>query len=98
MLWACVVFVLLVRVFAGALLPPPVPVRIAPRTIDVNRAGVAELQALPGVGETRAAAIVLERIRNGPFECAGDLQRVDGIGPESCALLRPFASFGDGGN
>jgi len=98
MLWAGLTFLLAIRAFAGALLPPAVAVRVEPCTVDVNTASVAELQALPGVGETRAAAIVLERIRHGPFADAAALQRVDGIGPESCELLRPFARFGPSGN
>lgn len=88
-------FVLAVRSFAGALLPPPIEVRIEPWTVDVNSASVSELQALPGVGATRAAAIVLERLRAGPFGAIDELQRVDGIGPEVCAQLRPFATCGD---
>jgi len=50
-------------------------------TIDVNRADAVQLQRLPGVGPARAAAIVRERDRAGPFASAADLQRVAGIGP-----------------
>jgi competence protein ComEA len=56
----------------------------APR-VSVNRATVAELEALPGIGPSLARAIVEERARGGPFRSAADLERVPGIGP---ALVR----------
>lgn len=59
--------------------PPPV--------IDVNVASALELEALPGVGPATAAAIVLERERNGPFASVGDLERVPGIGPVRLASI-----------
>lgn len=90
--WAFLVFGLAIRAFARAVLPPAETVRIEPRSIDVNRAGVAELQALPGIGPSRAEGIVLERIRHGPFRSPADLQRVHGIGPEVVAQLTPLIS------
>lgn len=56
--------------------------------IDVNRASVAELDLLPGVGPATAAAIVTERDRNGPFLSVDDLTRVRGIGPAKLDALR----------
>ena len=76
-----------------AVLPPPPSVAVTPCRIDVNRAGVAELQALPSVGPSRAEAVVLERIRNGPFEELADLSRVRGFGPEMLARLAEFVRF-----
>lgn len=58
--------------------------------LDPNRASLAELMALPGVGRSRAAAIILHRVRNGPFRRVEDLLGVEGIGPESLRLLQPF--------
>lgn len=55
--------------------------------VDVNRAGLAELETLPGVGPATAAAIVTERERNGPFMSVNDLERVPGIGPAKLAGL-----------
>jgi competence ComEA-like helix-hairpin-helix protein len=88
--WAAVTTVLLVRAFADGMLrtsrravPAAVPV-----VIDLNRARVGELMALPGVGSTRADAIVLHRVRHGPFRSVDDLLQVDGIGPETVAALR----------
>ena len=84
---------LAVRAFAGGILPPPAEVVITPCRIDVNQAGVAELQALPSVGPVRAEALVLERIRNGPFDGLDDLARVHGMGPELLKALADFVCF-----
>jgi competence protein ComEA len=49
--------------------------------ININEADVATLaQALEGVGESRAEAIVEFREANGPFRSADDLVLVPGIG------------------
>ncbi len=48
--------------------------------VDLNRADATTLQTLPGVGPTRAAAIVAHRERHGPFATPGDLRAVSGIG------------------
>jgi competence protein ComEA len=55
--------------------------------IDLNRAGVAELMRLPGVGEKRAQAIVAARSRQ-PFRKPEDVLAVKGIGPAWLARVR----------
>ncbi|GGD71772.1 ComEA family DNA-binding protein [Paenibacillus nasutitermitis] len=50
--------------------------------INLNRATAAELDALPGIGEAKARAIVADREKNGPFRSVDDLLRVKGIGPK----------------
>ncbi len=42
--------------------PPPVALE-PPTTVDLNRASKAELRSLPGIGETRADAIIEARAR-----------------------------------
>lgn len=54
--------------------------------LDPNQADVASLEALPGIGPARAAAIAAERCRR-PFASAADLARVSGIGPRTTARL-----------
>ena len=61
-----------------------------PTIVDVNRASVIELQVLPGVGPTIAAAIVETRDARGPFRSVGELIEVPGIGEAKLAELRPF--------
>ncbi|SDL67737.1 competence protein ComEA [Franzmannia pantelleriensis] len=61
--------------------------------IDVNTADAELLQELPGIGETRAQAIVEEREANGPFESADDMTRVSGIGATTIDGFRDQVSF-----
>jgi competence ComEA-like helix-hairpin-helix protein len=81
-----------VRLFAAGMLrvrrrqQVMVPVRI-----DLNRAPLGDLLALPGIGRVRAEAIILHRVRHGPFRRVEELGGVDGIGPQTVAGLAPFA-------
>lgn len=58
--------------------------------LDLNRATAAELETLPGIGPTRAAAIVDHRERHGPFSVPGDLRAVPGIGEATFQTLAPL--------
>jgi competence protein ComEA len=51
-----------------------------PQKINLNRADLWLLQALPGIGETRARAIIDFRSLNGPFNNIQELSKVPGIG------------------
>lgn len=53
--------------------------------VDVNQADVDTLQTLPGIGPTKAFAIVQDRDRRGPYSSCHDLVRVVGIGPATVA-------------
>ena len=57
--------------------PPPPP----DDRLDLNRASVADLRRLPGIGPVGAGRIVEEREENGPYRSVGDLVRVAGFGP-----------------
>jgi competence protein ComEA len=52
----------------------------APQKVDINRAGAWLLAALPGIGDTRAQAIIAYREKNGPFRDTNELLNVAGIG------------------
>ena len=65
---------------------------VAVGPIDLNRASVAELDQLPGVGPATAAAIVAHRDTNGPFSSVDDLEAVRGIGPAKVEALRPLVT------
>ncbi len=92
--WGVVTLGLCVRTFASGMLgvergPSALAV---PVQIDLNRASVGELMALPGFGRVRAESIVLWRVRHGPIRRVDDLLQVDGLGAETVAELRPFAT------
>ena len=76
----------------AALRPPEPPLWAAddPR-VDLNAAGLEELQRLPGVGPVAARRILEERVANGPFASVEDLVRVPGFGPAKVRVLAPEA-------
>ena len=47
--------------------------------IDINTADATQLVTIPGIGETRAAAILAYREKNGPFAKVEDIMQVSGI-------------------
>ena len=55
--------------------------------ININTASAADLDKLPGIGPSKAAAILGDRDTNGPFSSCDDLQRVTGIGKATVASL-----------
>lgn len=57
--------------------------------VNINTASAEELDALPGIGATKAAAIVADRAANGPFGSCDELSRITGIGPATVEKLRP---------
>ncbi|MCI8539408.1 MAG: ComEA family DNA-binding protein [Oscillospiraceae bacterium] len=61
-------------------LPPEPAPADTPGLVNINTADLDALMALPGVGETRAQAILDDRAANGPFRYPEDITRVPGIG------------------
>ncbi len=66
-----------------------------PQRIDINRAEPWLLEALPGIGEVRAQAIVGYRIEHGPFRRIEDLLKVSGIGPATFDRIREYITVSD---
>jgi competence protein ComEA len=60
--------------------------------INLNTASEQELETLPGIGPTLAAAIIAERDRAGGFKTVDDLRRVHGIGDARFAQLQPLVT------
>ncbi|TGV00081.1 helix-hairpin-helix domain-containing protein, partial [Mesorhizobium sp. M00.F.Ca.ET.186.01.1.1] len=48
--------------------------------VNLNSATVQELMTLPGIGESRAAAILEYRTQVGRFRSVDELKKVSGIG------------------
>ena len=69
------------------------PARRSRVFVDVNRAGVEELAAVPGMGRKLAEAVVESRDRDGDFEHAAQLLRVKGMGPVKAPKLARYLSF-----
>lgn len=67
---------------------------VATGRINVNTATATDLEALPGIGPKKAAAIVAYRGAHGLFKRVDDLVEVKGIGPKTLAKLRPLVTCG----
>jgi competence protein ComEA len=67
----------------------------SPQKIDVNRAEVWLLEALPSIGEVLAQRIVDYRGRNGPFRRIEDLLNVSGISSATFARIRDYITVSD---
>ena len=61
--------------------------------VNLNTATVEELQLLPGIGESRARAVVEARKRRGGFQKVEDLLEVKGIGEAGLEKLRPHVTL-----
>ena len=61
--------------------------------VNLNRAGAAELETLPGIGPVLAAAILRYRQDSGPFQTIDALENVPGIGPKTLQNLRPLITI-----
>jgi competence protein ComEA len=66
--------------------PAPAPVASGSR-VNINTASASELDTLPGIGASKAAAIIADRDQQGPYASCADLQRVTGIGAKTVANL-----------
>jgi len=72
-----------------AFVAPGVPVEAeVDHRIDINTASAAELATLPGIGDSKAKAIVEYRAAD-PFRTVEDLKKVKGIGDKTFESLRP---------
>lgn len=65
----------------------------APAPVSLNHADQVALEAVPGLGPVKAAAIVRYREESGPFTALEQVMEVSGIGPATFASIRPFISL-----
>lgn len=69
---------------------PDAPGMLEGEVLDLNTATLSDLTRLPGIGETKAQAIITWRETHGPFQTVEDLLSVDGIGEKTLENLRPY--------
>ena len=55
--------------------------------ININTASQSQLEDLPGIGPSKASAIIQYRVDNGPFASCATLDAVNGIGPATVSAL-----------
>ena len=67
---------------------PSAPVASSCSATNINTADASALEALPGIGPSKAAAIVQYRTDHGKFATCDELDNVSGIGPATLAGLR----------
>jgi competence protein ComEA len=58
--------------------------------LDLNKATIEQLDALPGIGESKAKAILAYRSEKGSFKKVEQLLEVKGIGEKLLAKIKPM--------
>ncbi|PKO92333.1 MAG: competence protein ComE [Betaproteobacteria bacterium HGW-Betaproteobacteria-10] len=71
-------------------------ISLAYAAVNINSATVGELEAVKGLGPSKAQAIVDYRAKNGPFKSVDDLKKIKGFGEKSVAKLKSELSTADG--
>ena len=66
------------------------PTKEKERLLHLNKADAVSLTSLPGIGPSKAEAIVQYREENGPFKDVKDLMNVPGIGEKTYEQLEPL--------
>ncbi len=71
---------------------PATPAPQAPGAplLNINTAGAADLEKLPGVGPAMAARIIEYRQKSGAFKKTEELMNVKGIGEKTFLALKPL--------
>jgi len=69
--------------------------QLNPHKIDINRAEGWLLEALPGIGPSKAQAIIAYREQNGGFSNIAEITEVAGIGQNIYENIRELITIGD---
>ena len=64
--------------------------------VNINTAGLEELDTLPGIGESLAGRIMEYREANGPFESVEEIMEVSGIGEAKFAEMKDRITVDEG--
>jgi competence ComEA-like helix-hairpin-helix protein len=91
--WRGIRFLLLIVLatsIASAVLPASAEKQPPPRRVDLNAAGLKELEELPGIGPVMAQRIIDTRQKSGRFRRVEDLLAIRGISQKKLEALRPY--------
>ena len=77
------------------LIIPQTGVQETVQKIDINHAEAWLLEALPGIGPTKANAIIAYRQENGLFQNIDELTKVDGITLTLLEEIKPLITIAD---
>lgn len=58
--------------------------------VNVNKGSAEQLETIPGIGPSKAKAIIDYREENGPFSDVNDLMNVPGIGTKTVEQLKEY--------
>jgi competence protein ComEA len=89
--WIVPIGTLLVVVITLTLLTVPGAVADnskTPMPVNINTADAGDLESLPGIGTSKANAIVNHRSEHGPFNTVDELTNVKGIGSNLLEKIR----------
>jgi len=93
---ARVLSLVLLTAFGLALAGSSLAEETSPRligTVNINTATAEQLEMLPGIGESRANAVIALRKQRGGFKSIDELKDVKGIGEAALERLRPYVSI-----
>ena len=74
--------------FVSLILAVVACINLAFAAVNINTATPEQLDAVKGIGPSKAKAIVDYRNKNGPFKSVDDLKGVKGFGEKSLAKLK----------
>ncbi|MCK5817085.1 MAG: helix-hairpin-helix domain-containing protein [Candidatus Marinimicrobia bacterium] len=67
--------------------------KIPTEPVNINTAGLMEIEALPFLGMERSKDIIEYRDKNGPFKSLDELTNISGIGPKTLDKLKPLITL-----
>jgi len=83
-----------VSVSEPQIMPTAAVLPAEPGKVNINTAGLEELDTLPGVGPVTAQKIIDYRQANGPFQTIEAIMDVSGIGPATFVKMQDLITIG----